>query len=185
MKRTIGHFKQDEGMKGLLNSIDVLNVRQHGEIMVGNIPACVMENKFIADELRIDKIEEVLILAEQGTYPHKQPSRLMKIRDLTPDTEGPVRILCIIIQSKPGFALVQDLLHDKVDDAKVISVLVEGKLKTNEKYILIGDVTERKSNGEKTLVFSVSLAHNVDKLDVAEFKETIILGQKVEDALSR
>ena len=145
----------------------------------------MLENKFIGVRLRIDKIEEVLILAEQGTYPHRQPSKLMKIRDLTPDTKGPVRILGIIIQSKPGFALVQDLLHDKVDDAKVISVLVEGELKMNKKYILIGEVTERKSDGETTLVFSASLAHNVDKLDVKEFKETVALGQKVEDTLTR
>ena len=104
---------------------------------------------------------------------------------MTPETKGPIRILCIILQSKPGFALVQDLLHDNVDDAKVISVLVEGELTINEKYILMGEVTERKSNGEKTLVFSASLAHNVNKLDVAAYKDALMMGQKVEDFLSR
>jgi hypothetical protein len=124
-------------------------------------------------------------LAEKEAYPHRQPSRLTKIRDLTPDTKSPVRILCIVIQSKPGFALVQDLLHDNVDEAQVISVLVEGKLTVNEKYLLIGEVTERKSNGEKTLVFSASLAHNINKLDITAFKDALAMGRKVEDALSR
>jgi hypothetical protein len=109
----------------------------------------------------------------------------MKIQDLTPDTKGPIRILCIILESKPGFALVQDISHDNVEDAKTISVLVEGELTASEKYMLIGDVTERKSNGDKTLVFSASLAHNVNKLDVTEFKEALALGRSVEDALSR
>lgn len=124
-------------------------------------------------------------MAEKGEYPHKQPSRLTKITDLTPDIKDPVRILCIVLQSKPGFALVQDLLHDNVEDAKVIGVLVEGELKNNEKYVIIGEVTERKSNGEKTLVLSASLAHNVNKLDIAAFKEALALGIKVEDTLSR
>lgn len=104
---------------------------------------------------------------------------------MAPDTKGPVRILCIVIQSKPGSALVQDLLHDDIDDAKVIPVLVEGELTVNEKYILIGEVTERKTDGEKTMVFSASLAHNVNHLDIIAFKDTVAMRRKIEDALSR
>jgi hypothetical protein len=124
-------------------------------------------------------------VAEKRAYPRKKPSRLTKIRDLTPDTKGPVRILCIVIQSNPGFALVQDLLHENVDDAKVISVLVEGELIVNEKYLIIGEITERKTDGDKTLVLSALLAHNVNKLDVVAFKDALALGRKVEDVLSR
>jgi hypothetical protein len=135
--------------------------------------------------LCIGEIDEVQILTEQEKYPRAKPSRFTKIRDLNPETKGPIRILCIVLQSKPGFAMVQDLLHDNVDDARVISVLVEGELVVNEKYILIGEVTERKSNGERTLFFAASLAHNVDKLDVIAFKEALAMGVEVETALSR
>jgi hypothetical protein len=72
-----------------------------------------------------------------------------------------------------------------VEDAKAISVLVEGELTVNEQYILIGEVVERKSNGEKTLIFSATLAHNVNSLDVVAFKDALELGRRVEDNLSR
>ncbi len=91
----------------------------------------------------------------------------------------------IVVEAQPGIALVQDILDD-VDNAGSIWAIVEGMLEIAQKYILIGDVTEKKtSDDDKELRLAVSLSYNIDSLDIALYKETLELEEKVNQALSR
>ncbi len=90
----------------------------------------------------------------------------------------------IVVEAQPGIALVQDILDD-VDNAGSIWAMVEGTLEVAQKYILIGDVTEKKASDDNELRLSVSLSYSIDSLDIALYKETLGLEEKVDQALSR
>ena len=90
----------------------------------------------------------------------------------------------IVVEAQPGIALVQGILDD-VDNAGSIWAIVEGTLEVAQKYILIGDVTEKKTQNDNELRLAVSLAYNIDSLDIALFKETLELEERVNQALSR
>jgi len=90
----------------------------------------------------------------------------------------------IVVEAQPGVALLQDILDD-VDSAGSIWAIVEGTLEIAKKYILIGDVTEKKTSDGKELRLAVSLSYNIDSLDIALYKETLELEEKVNQALSR
>jgi hypothetical protein len=118
-------------------------------------------------------------------YPRAKPAKLITVRSLSADTENPVKIMGIVVEAQPGIALVQDILDD-VDNAGSIWAIVEGMLEIAQKYILIGDVTEKKtSDDDKELRLAVSLSYNIDSLDIALYKETLELEEKVNQALSR
>jgi hypothetical protein len=107
----------------------------------------------------------------------------MRVRDLTPRIDGPVRILCIVIESREGVALVQDIIDDDVEVARTIEVTVEGTLEVAQKYLLIGEVSEKR-NGEGTSTrLVVSLADNINALDIKGFKRTLELEERVLQAL--
>ncbi len=119
-----------------------------------------------------------MTLSEERTFPHRMAARLMRIRDLSADTKGPVRIVCIVVEAREGSALVQDLM-DEVGRAATIEAVVEGTLEVAQKYILFGEVTEKRNGEEKKLILSVSLAHNVNTLDIKEFKRALELEAEV------
>ncbi|MHA1772335.1 MAG: hypothetical protein ACTSYL_06055 [Candidatus Thorarchaeota archaeon] len=114
----------------------------------------------------------------------KPSAPLMTIRSLTPDIEGPVRILGLVIESMPGSAIVQDL-YDDVEKAATISVLVEGELVPEHKYILIGEVIEKKDSNGGTLILNAHIVHDVNNLDVRRFKNTLDLEKQVHSYLIR
>ena len=91
----------------------------------------------------------------------------------------------IVVEAQPGIALVQDIIDDDVDNAGSIWAIVEGTLEVAQKYILIGDVTEKKDSDGNELRLAVSLSYNIDSLDIALYKETLGLEEKVNQALSR
>jgi len=123
-------------------------------------------------------------LTEEKKYPRAKPARLVTVRSLSADTENPVKIIGIVVEAQPGIALVQDILDD-VDNAGSIWAIVEGTLEVAQKYILIGDVTEKKTQDNNELRLAVSLSYNSDSLDIALYKETLELEEKVNQALSR
>ena len=90
----------------------------------------------------------------------------------------------IVVEAQPGIALVQGILDD-VDNAGSIWTIVEGTLEVAQKYILIGDVTEKKTQDDNELRLAVSLAYNIDSLDIVLFKETLELEERVNQTLSR
>jgi hypothetical protein len=123
-------------------------------------------------------------LTEEKKYPRAKPAKLVTVRSLSADTENPVKIMGIIVEAQPGIALVQGIL-DNVDDAGSIWAIVEGTFEVAQKYILIGDVTEKKTSEGNELRLAVSLSYNIDSLDIALYKETLELEEKVNQALSR
>jgi hypothetical protein len=125
-----------------------------------------------------------MTLAEEKKYPRRKPAKMVTIRSLSADTEGPVRIMGIVIESSPGVSLVQDI-YDNVEDAAKIIVTVEGTLNVDEKYLFIGEVTEKTSSDGKELRLAASLAYNINNLDTKYYKQTIELESEVVRALSR
>lgn len=124
-------------------------------------------------------------MTEEKKYPRAKPAKLVTVRSLSADTENPIKIMGIVVEAQPGIALVQGILDDDVDNAGSIWAIVEGTLEVAQKYILIGDVTEKKTQDDNELRLAVSLAYNIDSLDIALFKETLELEERVNQALSR
>ncbi|MFW9793053.1 MAG: hypothetical protein ACFFEE_02025 [Candidatus Thorarchaeota archaeon] len=122
-------------------------------------------------------------MAEEKSYPRRKPSKLIRVRDLSSKTVGPVRILGIVVDSGPGFAVVQDIFDD-VKLAEKIQVSLEGTLEIKHKYMLIGEVTEKKAKDGKELRLNAIIAHNIDALDVALYKEALEMEEKVTRAMS-
>lgn len=125
-----------------------------------------------------------MTLTEEKKYPRRKPAKMVTVRSLSADTEGPVRIMGIVIESNPGVSLVQDI-YDNVDDAAKIIVTVEGTLNVAEKYLLIGEVTEKTGDDGKELRLAAYLAYNINNLDTKLYKQTIEMEDEVVRALSR
>ncbi|MFW9800397.1 MAG: hypothetical protein ACFFD9_08170 [Candidatus Thorarchaeota archaeon] len=124
-------------------------------------------------------------MTEERKFPRKKPASLTTVRSLSTETDGPVRIMAIVVESSPGVALVQDIYDDDVDKAGKIVVSVEGTLDVAEKYILLGDVTEKSDAKGKELRLAVSLAYNINDLDVKLYKRVMEMDSAVVQALSR
>ncbi len=127
-------------------------------------------------------IDGVHILAEEKSFPRRKPSKLMRIRDLSATTTDPVRIMGIVVDSGPGFAVIQDIFEDS-KKAKKIQVSIEGELEIQHKYLLIGEVTEKKDKNGKELRLNASIAHNIDTFDITLFKEVLEMEEKVTRAI--
>ncbi|MHA2377955.1 MAG: hypothetical protein ACXADO_00490 [Candidatus Thorarchaeota archaeon] len=124
-------------------------------------------------------------MTEERKFPRRKPAKLTTIRSLSADIDTPVRILAIVVESKPGVALVQDRYEDDVDNAGTIVASVEGKLDVDETYILIGDVTEKSGPDGKELRLAVSLAHKISGLDVKLYKQVVEMEGTIVQALIR
>ncbi|MGQ4870437.1 MAG: hypothetical protein ACTSPE_00765 [Candidatus Thorarchaeota archaeon] len=120
----------------------------------------------------------------EKSFRARRPSPLVTIRSLTSDIEGPIRVIGLVIEARPGTAIVQDLMDD-VDNAGSIQVIVEGQLEVEHKYILIGEVTEKKTDHGKTLILNAEIAHDITDLDIREFKRTLDLEREVHSYLVR
>ena len=107
----------------------------------------------------------------------------MRIRDISAKTSDPIRIMGIVVDSSPGFAVIQDIFDD-VKKAKKIQVSIEGTLEIKHKYMLIGEVTEKKVEGGKELRLNATIAHSIDTFDVALFKEALAMEDQVTRTMS-
>jgi hypothetical protein len=123
-------------------------------------------------------------LTEEKKFIRKKASRLTTIRDISPESHGPVRILGIVVDSSPGSALVQDLYDDDVKKAGSIWITIEGTLEPKKKYLIIGDVTEKTDGDNKILWLNATIAHEIDTLDIALYKEVLELEKKVIKTMS-
>jgi hypothetical protein len=122
-------------------------------------------------------------LAEEKGFSRRKPSKLMKIQDLSAKTTDPVRIMGIVVDSGPGFAVVQDIFDDGKKKGKIM-VSIEGELEIKRKVLIIGEVTEKKVEGGKELRLNASLAHNIDNLDLVLYKEALEMEEKVARTMS-
>jgi hypothetical protein len=123
-------------------------------------------------------------LTEEKKFPRIKPAKLSTVQSLSAQTQGPVKIIGIVIEASPGMALIQDIFDD-VDKAGKIIVTVEGTLNETEKYILIGDITEKDGKKGKELRLAANLVYNVNDLDIKTYKEALELESEVVKALSR
>jgi hypothetical protein len=123
-------------------------------------------------------------LTEEKSFPRAQSAPLMRVRDLSDGTSGPVKVLVSVLKSDPGKALVQDIF-DNVENAASIWTIVEGTLNVDEKYLLVGTVTKKKTDKGKEIRLEISIAHNVNTLDIKLYKEVRKLEERVIQALGR
>lgn len=122
-------------------------------------------------------------MTEEKSYPRRKPSRLITIRELSPNTRDPVRIMGIVVDASPGLALVQDI-YDDVKKARKIQVSIEGPIEVSKKYLFIGEVTEKTTDDGIELRLNASIAHDIDTLDIALFKEVQDMEEKVTRTMS-
>ena len=116
-------------------------------------------------------------MTEEKKFIRKKPSRLTTIREISLESREPVRILGIVVDSSPGSALVQDLYDAK--KAGSIWITIEGTLEPKKKYLIIGEVTEKTDGDNKIPWLNATLAHDIDMLDIALYKEVLELEGKV------
>ncbi|MFX1604405.1 MAG: hypothetical protein ACFFDD_00710 [Promethearchaeota archaeon] len=123
-------------------------------------------------------------MTEEKSFPHRKPSKLTTIRELSADTSGPVRVMGIVVDASPGLVVVQDIYDDDVKKAGKIQVSVEGALELSKKYLFIGEVTEKTTDDGKELRLNASIAHDIDTLDIALYKEVQDMEGKVIKTMS-
>lgn len=116
-------------------------------------------------------------MTEEKKYPRKKFAPLKTIESLTKGTRNPVKILCFVVESHTGAALVQDIYGKKV--SMEVSMELES-LSESEKYILIGNIQEE----DNKLRLNVVSAYNVNSLDITLYKEVMKLEEKVYQAIS-
>lgn len=123
-------------------------------------------------------------MTEERKFPIRESAKLTRIRDLSSDTKGPVKVMGLVVESSPGSALVQDI-YDEVENAKSILINVEGTLEPTHKYILIGEVTEKAAPDGMELMLAVSLAHDINIFEIKLYKESLELEKEIGRTLSR
>ena len=85
----------------------------------------------------------------------------------------------IVVDVSPGLAVVQDIYDDDVKKAGKIQVSIEGSLELQKRYLFIGEVTEKTTDGDKELRLNAVIAHDIDNLDITLYKEVQELEEKV------
>ena len=120
-------------------------------------------------------------MAEEKKFTRRKTAKLTTIRNISPSIDGPVRILGIVVDSSPGTALIQDLFDSEVDKAGSIWVSVEGTLEVKKKYLIIGEVTTKTTDGSQEARLNALIAHDVDTLDIGLYKEAL----EMEDAIRK
>jgi hypothetical protein len=123
-------------------------------------------------------------LTEEKKFPRRKAAKLTTIRNISPSTDGPVRVLGIVVDSSPGTALIQDIYDSDVEKAGSIWVSVEGSLEVKKKYLIIGEVTSKTVDGSQEVRLNASIAHDVDTLDVGMYKEVLEMEDVVRKAMS-
>jgi len=123
-------------------------------------------------------------LAEEKKSIRKKASKLTTIRDISPEMDGPVRVLGIVVDASPGTALIQDLYDSEVDKAGSIWVSVEGTLELKKKYLIIGDVTTKTTKKKKEARLNATIVHDIDQLDIGMYKEILEMEDEVQKTMS-
>jgi len=123
-------------------------------------------------------------LAEEKKFTRRKAAKLTTIRNISPSTEGLVRVLGIVVDSSPGTALIQDLFDSEVDKAGSIWVSVEGTLEMKKKYMIIGEVTTKTTDDSQEARLNALIAHDVDTLDIGLYKEVLEMEDAVRKAMS-
>jgi len=114
----------------------------------------------------------------QKQFSRRRPAKYYKVRELSKHTPNPVRIICIVVESRPGAALVQDIC-DEMGKQGTIRVTIDEELEVSERYILTGDVKENQENPDEDRRLIAFSAFKVTSLDINLFKDVLALGERV------
>lgn len=123
-------------------------------------------------------------MAEEKKTIRKKASKLTTIRDISPSSEGPVRVLGIVVDASPGAALVQDLYDPDIDNAGKIWLSVEGTLELKKKYLIIGDVTTKTTKDTQEARLNATIVHDIEQLDIGLYKEILEMEDEVQKTMS-
>jgi hypothetical protein len=118
-------------------------------------------------------------LSEERSYQKPQPAKLTKVHELGPDTQNPVRVLGIVVDSTDGMFLIQDIYDDAEDTQKSIWVSCDQALDVEKKYLLIGNVLSETLDDEKRMRLDATIALNVEGLDVLTYREAVEMESEV------
>jgi hypothetical protein len=118
-------------------------------------------------------------LSEERSYQKPQPAKLTKVHELGPDTQNPVRVLGIVVDSTDGMFLIQDIYDDAEDTQKSIWVSCDQALEVEKKYLLIGNVLSETLDDEKRMRLDATIALNVEGLDVLTYREAVEMESEV------
>lgn len=121
------------------------------------------------------------LATEESKRRYRRHATLKRIKELSAETPGPVRIICIVVEAVEGAALVQDIM-DAPGKQGSIRVNVEGQLVVAEKYMLIGDVKMIAGPERKELRFEVTSSFNINALDIKAYKEALELERRINQA---
>ena len=121
------------------------------------------------------------LATEESNIGRRKHASLKRVKELSADTPGPVRILCIVVEAVDGAALVQDIM-DAPGKQGSIRVNVEGQLAIAEKYMLIGDVKMTTGPDGKELRLVVSSSYNINSLDIKAYKEALASEERINQA---
>lgn len=101
------------------------------------------------------------------------------MHELGPDTQNPVRVLGIVVDSTDGMFLIQDIYDDAEDTQKSIWVSCDQALEVEKKYLLIGNVLSETLDDEKRMRLDATIALNVEGLDVLTYREAVEMESEV------
>lgn len=124
------------------------------------------------------------LATEESSIRRRRFASLKRVKELAPDTKGPVRIICIVVEAAEGAALVQDIM-DVPGKQGSIRIDVEGQLAIAEKYMLIGDVRLTTGPDGKELRLIVSSSYNINSVDIKAYKESLTLEERINQAFVR
>ncbi len=122
--------------------------------------------------------------SEESSTRRRRHASLKKVKELSSDTQNPVRIVCIVVEATEGAALVQDIM-DAPGRQGSIRVNIEGQLAVAEKYMLIGDVKMTTGPDGKELMLVVSSSYNINSLDIKAYKEALVLEERINQEFIR
>jgi hypothetical protein len=112
-------------------------------------------------------------LSEERSYQKPQPARLTKVHEIGPDTQNPIRILGIVVDSVDGMFLIQDIFDDAEDAQKNIWVSCDQALEVEKKYLLIGSVLSESLDDEKGKRLDATIALDIEGLDILTYREAV------------
>ena len=121
---------------------------------------------------------------DESSTRRRRHASLKRVKELTADTKGPIRIICIVVEAVEGVALVQDIM-DAPGKQGSMRVDVEGQLAIAEKYMLIGDVRLTTGPDGKELRLIVSSSYNINSMDIKAYKDALTLEERINQAFVR
>lgn len=122
-------------------------------------------------------------LTEERSYQRRKAGKLVRIRELNSDEEGPIRILGIVVDIQSDAYLVQDIYDEVVDDREQIWVRSNTELEQGKRYLIIGRLIHESLEESEGLEMTADVAFGIDGLNVNLYRNAMELEGDVLRAL--